>query len=249
MKKIVFIALTTFLASCTTQDNLEINQPQIVEKIEYTNNPPENGRIVVGVYSYDDLTGQRKPSDNSTLSTAVTQGAENFLIDGLKEYSNGGWFRVVERKNIDNIIRERQIIRSTRETIDQELTDISPMLYAGILVEGGIIGYDSNVRSGGAGLRVFGAGVSEKYTSHKVTVALRVVSVATSEIIISVIIEKEVLSSTTNTNAIKFFDVQREVLEIEAGMKENEAPSRAVKIAINKAIHELVNKGIEENIW
>lgn len=248
MKKYILISFVIFLASCSSS-NEEMNEPKIVEKIEYSSESPQNGKIVVGVYSYDDLTGQRKPSENSTLSTAVTQGAENFLIDGLKEYSNSEWFRVVERKNVENIIRERQIIRSTRETVDEELTDISPMLYAGILIEGGIIGYDSNVRSGGAGLRVFGAGVSEKYTSHKITVALRVVSVSTSEILLSIIVEKEVLSSSTNTNAMRFFDLEREVLEIEAGMKENEAPSRAVKIAIDKAIHELVEKGIENQIW
>lgn len=248
MKKYILISFVIFLTSCSSS-NEEMNEPKIVEKIEYSSESPQNGKIVVGVYSYDDLTGQRKPSENSTLSTAVTQGAENFLIDGLKEYSNSEWFRVVERKNVENIIRERQIIRSTRETVDEELTDISPMLYAGILIEGGIIGYDSNVRSGGAGLRVFGAGVSEKYTSHKITVALRVVSVSTSEILLSIIVEKEVLSSSTNTNAMRFFDLEREVLEIEAGMKENEAPSRAVKIAIDKAIHELVEKGIENQIW
>lgn len=248
MKKYILISFVIFLASCSSS-NEEMSEPKIVEKIEYSSESPQNGKIVVGVYSYDDLTGQRKPSENSTLSTAVTQGAENFLIDGLKEYSNSEWFRVVERKNVENIIRERQIIRSTRETVDEELTDISPMLYAGILIEGGIIGYDSNVRSGGAGLRVFGAGVSEKYTSHKITVALRVVSVSTSEILLSIIVEKEVLSSSTNTNAMRFFDLEREVLEIETGMKENEAPSRAVKIAIDKAIHELVEKGIENQIW
>lgn len=249
MKKYIPLAFTIFLASCSSYLVEENSEPNIVERIEYTTEAPENGTIVVGVYSYDDLTGQRKPSENSTLSTAVTQGAENFLIDGLKEYSNGEWFRVVERKNIENVIRERQIIRSTRETFDEELSDVSPMLYAGILIEGGIIGYDANVKSGGAGVRVFGTGVSEKYTSHKVTVALRVVSVSTSEILLSIIVEKEVLSSTTNTNTMKFFDLEREVLEIEAGMQENEAPSRAVKIAINRAIHELVLKGKEDNIW
>ena len=85
---------------------------------------------VVAVYKFDDLTGQRLSSDGAaSFSTAVTQGAKDLLIDslkaaGAKDNPKGTWFRVVERGlGLDNLVRERQIVRSTRE---QYATEIEP---------------------------------------------------------------------------------------------------------------------------
>ena len=73
--------------------------------------PPER-KVPIAVYSFTDKTGQRKPSQNMALiSTAVTQGAEIWLIQALKRASRGEWFTVVERTALDNLLKERQIIR------------------------------------------------------------------------------------------------------------------------------------------
>lgn len=233
------------LAACSNTTVTTIAQPEIVESIQYSSPPPKNGPIIVGVYSYADMTGQRQ---GTGLSSAVTQGAENYLIDGLKDYSDGKWFRVLERKNIDNIVKERQIIRSAMEEANSEL-DLPSMLYAGMLVEGGIVGYDANVLSGGDGVRVFGLGVSDKYTKHTVTVAIRAISVATSEVLASILVEKEILSTTDNLTTTKFFDLDRKVIEIESGTATNEESNYAVRSAVNKAVHELVLEGISNKLW
>jgi curli production assembly/transport component CsgG len=123
------------------------------------------------------------------------------------------------------------------------------MLYAGMLVEGGIVGYDANTLSGGDGVRVFGIGVSEKYTKHTVTVAIRAISVATSEVLASILVEKEILSITDNLTATKFFDLDRKVIEIESGTTTNEASNYAVRSAVNKAVHELVLEGLSNKLW
>ena len=79
-----------------------------------------------------------------------------------KDTGNGTWFRVVERGlGLDNLVRERQIIRSTRDDVRKaggEAPDLQPMLFAGILLEGGIVGYDSNIETGGNGARYLGIG-------------------------------------------------------------------------------------------
>ena len=236
------------LGACTTTESFQTTAPEVVEPISYTLPAPRRGRVVVAVYGYNDLTGQRA---GTTLSTAVTQGAENFLIDALKEFSDGKWYRVVERKGIDNIVRERQIIRSARQTVQPDVkdTDLPAMLYAGIIIEGGIVGYDVNTTSGGSGARIFGIGVTQQYTKHTVTVSLRAVSVATTEVLTTIIVEKEVLAYGDNVTIMKFFDQDTKTLELETGTNINEAPSFAVKAAIEKAVYELSLKGHEKGFW
>ena len=240
----LYILPLLLLAACSSATT-PVSMPKVVEDIQYSSPPPKKGPIIVGVYSYTDMTGQRQ---GTGLSSAVTQGAENYLIDGLKDYSNGKWFRVLERKNIENIIKERQIIRSAMDEVNSD-SELPSMLYAGMLVEGGIVGYDANTISGGDGVRVFGIGVSEKYTKHTVTVAIRAISVATSEVLVSILVEKEILSTTDNLTTTKFFDLDRKVIEIESGTTTNEASNYAVRSAVNKAVHELVLEGLSNKLW
>jgi hypothetical protein len=48
---------------------------------------------------------------------------------------------------------------------------------------------------------------------------------------------------------MRFFDLDREVLEIENGMNVNEASSYAVRKAIEKSVHDIVQQGIKRNVW
>ena len=65
--------------------------------------------LFVAVYSFDDLTGQRKSTDNyASFSSAVTQGGEAWVIESLMQAGNEKWFKVVERSNIANIINEKK---------------------------------------------------------------------------------------------------------------------------------------------
>ena len=117
------------------------------------NFPPPNQKAVVAVYKFQDLTGQRKSSQKMALfSTAVTQGADHYLIDSLRSAGKGNWFVVVERNNLDALTRERQLIKSTRQSYDGENGNtLKPLLFAGIIIEGAIIQYDTNIGTGGNG--------------------------------------------------------------------------------------------------
>jgi curli production assembly/transport component CsgG len=100
-----------------------------------------------------------------------------FLIKSLQDSKN--YFRVVERVGLDNLIKERQLIRNQREVYEgKEAKPLKPLTVAGIILEGGIIGYDSNIRSGGNGARFLGIGGSQQYRVDEVTVSLRLISIS-----------------------------------------------------------------------
>ena len=162
----------------------------------------------MAVYGFQDKTGQRKSVTGiASLSSAVTQGAENYLIESLQTVGDQRWFTVVERVGLDNLIKERQMIRQAREQFQgRDAKPLPPMIFAGVIIEGGIIGYDSNLLTGGSGMRVFGIGASTQYQSDTVTVTLRTVSVATGEILTTTTVTKTVLSYMDKLTVLRFVD-------------------------------------------
>lgn len=207
--------------------------------------------LVVAVYSYMDKTGQRKPSENvAHLSTAITQGSEAWLIKALQDVGKGKWFRVVERVGLDNLIKERQLIRTAREAFEGEKAkELRPLVFAGLIAEGGVISYDSNISSGGVGARYLGVGASTQYRQDIVTVFLRLISVQTGEVLTSVAIQKTILSVKTSVDALKFVDMGTRAFEIETGLAVNEPTNYAVKAAIEQSVIETIREGERKGLW
>ena len=222
---------------------------------EILKNLPEldQPKISIAVYRFQDLTGQRKPSTKfSQLSTAVTQGADVFVINALKCVSNGTWFQVVERNGLDNLVKERQLIRSTRDLYDgeNEIEKIlKPMLFAGLIIEGGIVGYDSNTQSGGQGARYFGLGLSEQYRVDQVTVSMRIVSVQTGEILLTTNVTKTIASHSSGGDVFRFLDMGTKALELETGVAVNEPVNYAIRTAIEFAVLQLIQSGEKQGFW
>ncbi len=209
-------------------------------------------KITIAVYGFTDKTGQRKPNTNfSQLSSAVTQGSEVWVIDALKKVGGGTWFTVLERVGLDNLVKERQLIRSTREVYEgkERENTLKPMLFAGLLLEGGVVGYDSNTTSGGTGARYFGIGANTQYRTDQVTVAMRIVSVQTGEVLLTVATEKTIASYASGADVFRFLDLGTKALEIETGSAVNEPTNYAVRAAIEAAIVELVNEGERQGLW
>ena len=246
-----------FLTGCSTiteQSSEIIDNPRVQSNpmsVELANVPALDGsRMTVGVYSFTDKTGQRAPADNfSSLSSAVTQGAEVWVIDALMQAGNGSWFEVVERVGMDNIIKERQLIRQTRENYLDDPNPLDPMKFAGLILEGGIVGYDSNVATGGTGARYFGIGAATEYRVDTVTVAMRLVSVSTGRVLLSVATEKTIASHRTGTDVFKFLDMGTKALEIESGFSVNEPTNYAVRAAIEAGVIELIYEGARRELW
>jgi curli production assembly/transport component CsgG len=207
--------------------------------------------ITIAVYSFQDKTGQRKPNPNfSQLSSAVSQGSEVWVIDALKKASNGQWFKVVERIGLDNLVKERQLIRSTREVYDGDKTpSLKPMLFAGLIVEGGVVGYDTNIETGGQGARYLGIGLTKQYRVDQVTVAMRIVSVQTGEVLLSVAVEKRIASYKTSADLFRFVDLGTVSQEAEIGNSINEPVNYAVRTAIESSVVEMIRKGERQGLW
>lgn len=245
--------------SCTTLIMNEfgecIEDPEAIKLPAYAlllNLPAAEVMPVVAVYGFADLTGQRKRQDGvATFSTAVTQGATAMLIDALKSAGDGTWFRVVERQGIDNLVRERQIVRSTREQFEEEgkKTTIQPLLFAGIILEGGIIGYDTNMETGGRGARTLGVGHQTAYRRDTIIVSLRAVSTLTGEVLMNVQTKKTVLSVSQGFDVFKFVDMDTQLVEIEDGVTENESVTFATRAAIEAAVLELIYQGHDRKYW
>lgn len=212
---------------------------------------PASGPATVAVYQFRDLTGQRRASQTvATLSSAVTQGADAYLVRTLQTVGNGRWFKVVERGGLDNLIKERQLIRQMRELYEGPAArPLPPMIFAGIIFEGGIIGYDSNLVSGGLGARALGIGASTEYRQDEVVVNLRAVSVATGEVLTSVTVSKTVVSWQDKIGVLKFNELGTESLELEAGGATNESMNKAVQLTILGAVIETIFEGEKRGIW
>lgn len=215
--------------------------------------PKPQRQVAIAVYGFTDQTGQFKPSDaGQTLSRAVTQGASSMLVKSLQDAGNRSWFTVVERERLDNLLRERQIIGEMRKRYlgEQEIDPnaLPALLFAGVLLEGGIVGYDTNTVTGGAGAAFLGIGARTEYRQDTVTVYLRAVSVRTGEVLANVTASKTIASQALGASAFKFVAF-RELLEAEAGITSNEPDQVALQQAIEKAVYGLVLEGVELDLW
>lgn len=210
--------------------------------------PPPSQPVDVAVYEFPDLTGQAKPNESfAEYSRAVTQGGAQILVDVLKSTSAGQWFRVVERTGLKNLVQERTLIENTQRAYGGG-SPLPPVRFAGMILEGAIVGYDSNERTGGAGARYLGIGADVTYRSDLVTIALRAVSVQNGEVLVSTTASKQIYSYMVRAGAYKFA-IPEELLEIEAGISFNDPGQLAVREGMELAVYSLVVKGMERGLW
>ncbi len=250
------------LAGCSAEvaeEQISANMlPPIMNPITEVNQslrdlPPPSHKVAVAVYNYTDQTGQFKQSDTTqTLSKAVTQGATSILIKALQDVGQGSWFTVVERERIDNLLKERSIITQMRMTYlgEKQVNPqaVPPLLFAAIIFEGGIIGYDTNIQTGGLGAKLLGIGGDIKYRLDTITIYLRAVSTKTGEVLGSVTTHKTLASVGLQGGVFKFIAVDK-ILEGEAGITKNEPEQLAVQQAIEKAVYAMMLEGAEAGVW
>ena len=274
MRTLFTILLAVILTGCAISQKTGITEyrpepaPNKMQK-EFDSLPAPNGKkVVVAVYGFQDKTGQRRPQANiASLSMAVTQGAEVFLIKALQDVGRGQWFDVVERVGIDALTKERTIIRQMREAYEGPgAKPLMPLMFAGIIMEGGIIGYDSSTESGGAAYRFLGIGPSTQYSKDTVTVSLRAVSVNTGKVLAAVTVTKIVYSTNDSVAVLKYIDnkniasqifgnagnansVTGSMFEFETGLTINEPGTLAVKATIEAAVVELIREGERKGVW
>ena len=256
MIKIVLTLGLLLLSNCAVlQKGGMDSKPEVTEmkmQKEFDTVPaPAQKKIIVAVYSFQDKTGQRRNTPNiASFSTAVTQGAEPFLIKALQDVGKGLWFDVVERVNVDNLIKERTIIKQMRDMYEgSNAKSVPPMQFAGIIVEGGIIGYDSGMESGGVAYKWLGIGPQSQYSKDVVTVSLRAVSVSSGRVLATITVSKTIYSTADSIAVLKAFRGGTAFFEAETGLTINEPTTLAVKATVEAAVVELINEGERKGIW
>tara|TARA_R100001369_G_scaffold14185_2_gene28728 strand:- start:1124 stop:2110 length:987 start_codon:yes stop_codon:yes gene_type:complete len=251
-RKLILCLSALAIAGCaaTAQEGYIKTQEVAFKELD-TITQPEGAPIIIAVYDFGDMSGQKKPGGAyASMSSAVTQGSYQILIKALQDAGEGKWFRVVERHSLASLLQERKLIRTTRQMSDGESAEALPaLLFAGAYVTGGIVGYDSDVLSGGAGARVLGIGASKEYRQDIISIMLRLINVQTGEVIISTTIEKTIYSSSTGGDVFKYFDADTMLVEIEAGYAKNEPVTYAVRKAIEAGVVSLIKEGAELELW
>ncbi len=247
MRKLFLILASLIMSGCALMPKpTDINvQPAEIDAPSSTmttlkQSPLPQTRIPVSVYSFRDQTGQYKPQANvSSFSTAVTQGATSMLTQMLLE---SGWFLPMERENLQNLLTERKIHNSSKNK------ELPPLSEARLLLEGGIISYDTNVSTGGIGAEYFGIGASELYREDQVSVYLRAVDVYSGQVLVSVSANKKVFSQELRAGLFRYVSLNR-LAEFEGGYSTNEPVQLSVKQAMEKALVELIEKGLDMGYW
>jgi curli production assembly/transport component CsgG len=273
MKQILIILSVVILSGCAVSQKMGAEyKPEVaankLQKEFDTLPAPDGKKVTVAVYGFADKTGQRKPTPGiASLSTAVTQGGEVFLIKALQDVGRGTWFDVVERVNIDALTKERTIIRQMREAYEgKDAKPLMPLMFAGIIMDGGIIGYDSGSESGGAAYRFLGIGPQTQYSKDTVTVSLRAVSVNTGKVLAAITVTKIVYSTADSIAVLKYIDNKNiasgifgnadnvasltgSMFEAESGLTINEPGTLAVKATVEAAVVELIKEGEKKGVW
>lgn len=250
---ILAFASVIFLSGCaTTGQPMNAPAATLVSDTHTTSSlrslPPPRRPLDVAVYEFADLTGQARPNPEfAESSRAVTQGGAQILVDVLTRTGNGQWFRIAERTGLRNLVQERTLIENTNQAYGG-VGPLPPIRFAGIILEGGIIGYDADIMSGGAGARYFGIGANTEYRSDTVTVNLRAVSVQNGEVLASTTTTKQIFSYMTRAGVYVFAEPQR-LLELEAGVARNDPTQLAVREAIELAVFSLIVEGVESGLW
>ena len=250
-KYIGIFLLSLMLVGCATKAKFDVRTQQVAYKELSTIKSPDGDPIIIAVYDFVDMTGQKKPGGSfASMSTAVTQGSYQLLIKALSDAGDGKWFRVVERSSLPSLLQERKLIRSTRQQVDGEKAEaLPPLLFAGAYITGGVVGYDSDVKSGGIGARVLGIQANKQYREDIVTIILRLVNVQTGEVIITSTIEKTIVSTGVGSDIFKYFDTDTMLVEVEAGYARNEPVTFALRKAIEKGVVDLIHSGIAKDLW
>jgi curli production assembly/transport component CsgG len=209
--------------------------------------PPPKGKMVAAVYGFRDQTGQYKPSPDSSFSAEVTQGAASMLVDALR---TSNWFVPVERENLQDLLTERKIVRALETPADKghPIAAIGALTPANVIIEGGIVGYDTNLRTGGLGVNYLGIGAATQYRVDQVTIALRAVDIRNGQVLNSVSTTKTIYSYELTAGVYKFVGYQN-LLQVEAGLTYNEPQQLCVREAIEAAVVHLIVQGISTHTW
>ncbi len=250
--RVIMCGLVLPMAACVTRlpalsASAAVLQPRGEARRDLMQLPPPKGKVAVAVYGLRDQTGQYKPAPDSSFSTAVTQGAASMLIKSLKD---SGWYLPVERENLQNLLTERKIIRALEMPAEKAAPPVTlpQLMPASLMIEGGIIAYENNLRTGGVGANYLGVGASMQYRMDQVTINLRGIDIRSGQVLSSVSTSKTIFSYEVRPSVFRFVAF-KDLLQFEAGITRNEPAQMCVQEAIDMAVIYLIVQGVRDGLW
>ena len=245
------------LTGCVVDPNPSA-KPEIVDSPEIKLPDKPKRALTAGVYSCIDTTGQRRPTGQpQELSTAVPMDCSPYLIEGVRALSPG-YFNLVERQHVDELLRERQIATLALNA-NAPAAPVAPggqpvpqkrlpaLKVAEVLLVGQVVAYDRQTRQFSAGFALAGVGGTGTYVQDVMTFSVRAVAVTTGEVLGEVTVTKTVVSMKAGGHDTQIWPTT--VMEAELGGAGNEPVGMALRLAVRTALAGLVNKGIHEGWW
>ena len=251
MPATVLCAVLLMLSACSVvapsnvKSNARLTPASRITR-DLTQLPEPKVKIAVAVYGFRDQTGQFKPSPDSSYSTSVTQGAASMLVKALKD---SGWYLPVEREALQNLLTERKLVRAIESASEKgkPAINLPNLTTASLIIEGGVIAFESNVRTGGKGANYLGIGASTQYRIDQVTVSLRSIDIRTGQVLNAVSVTKTIYSYQFSASIYKYTSYQH-LLQAESGYTTNEPAQLAVREAIEAAVVHMTAQGVRDRI-
>jgi curli biogenesis system outer membrane secretion channel CsgG len=125
---------------------------------------------------------------------------------------------------------------------------IPPLNPSEYIIEGGIIGYDSDVVTSGAGLKIMNIGGFGEVRKDTVSVNMRLVNVNTGRVVLSTTLTKGIFSQKLQGSGMGYVSIDR-ILEAEGGIGYNEPVFEALNLTIQSAVLDIVKKAQSQGIW
>ncbi len=192
--------------------------------------PPPRRSLDVTVYNFPDLTGQNK--EKRQFRGVLAGSHARWQRDPDRRADQGG------RRQLVQCRRAQRPAAAPTGTPDHskhphrrrgdKAPSLPPLRFAGILLEGGIIGFDSDETTGGVGANYLGVGPNVQYRQDIITVALRAVSVQTGRIVASVTTTKTIYSLQVQGTAFLFAAVDQ-ILQADLGFTKNSPATLGVR--------------------
>jgi curli biogenesis system outer membrane secretion channel CsgG len=203
--------------------------------------------IRVALGAFDDKTGQYKDSTVLRYSSAVTKGGADLLSHLL--YRALGPRILVERdpRNL-GIIRQEYDMTYKYDNegrligLVQQGGPVGGLSGAKYLVTGAVIYYIVDPSSGGGGLNVQGIGFNVKFGSARVAVELRLVDMASSEVVWSTIQESGVDGWQVGADMFRFVSSNGSsyLVQAEAGMAAQLPTDYALQMSLEESVARMV---------
>ena len=212
--------------------------------------PRASRPLNVAVYEFPDLTGQNKPNSlYADYSRAITQGASAIVADALKTAGSGTWFNVVERSNLDSLLRERRLIQDTFTVLKKDPKHlVSPLQFAEYIVTGGIVSFDAPISVASTSGSYVGIGGELSQSRNLVTINMRLVRVKDGAVMKSINVSRPIVVQTAGVTANRFLTPSR-MLNAEVGFTVAEATQIAVRETIEAGVYELAREGLTLAVW